>query len=107
MINQEDNRGIVGSQMLDGLIHFLQDANVKLSHKMLLILLEVVSQLIMTLLPRHYFFKAVVLSVYNKALVFACPERQSDRKQDSKDLEDSTHASVTRVHSMHLIHTFY
>ena len=37
---------------------------------------------------------------------FAARERQSDRK-DSKDLEDSTHASVTRVHSMHLIHTFY
>lgn len=77
----------VGPQVLNGLIHFLRDANAPLSHGLFLTFLVTVSQLIMTFCLRHYFFKcyltglqirsAVVLAVYDKALVLQSSERQS------------------------------
>jgi ATP-binding cassette subfamily C (CFTR/MRP) protein 1 len=77
----------VGPQVLNGLIHFLRDPNAPLSHGIFLTFLVTASQLVMTFCLRHYFFKcyltglqirsAVVMAVYNKALVLKSSERQS------------------------------
>lgn len=77
----------VGPQVLNGLIHFLRNADAPLSDGLYLTLLVTVSQLLMTFCLRHYFFKcyltglqirsAVVVAVYEKALVLKSSERQT------------------------------
>ena len=77
----------VGPQVLNGLIHFLRNADAPLSDGLYLTLLVTLSQLLMTLCLRHYFFKcyltglqirsAVVVAVYDKALVLKSSERQT------------------------------
>lgn len=77
----------VGPQVLNGLIHFLRDADAPLRQGLSLTLAVTLSQLTMSFCLRHYFFKcyltglrirtAVVVAVYQKALRLSSGERQS------------------------------
>jgi len=76
----------VGPVVLHGLVEFLSDPNAPLRHGLLLTLYVTLSQLIMSLCLRHYFFKcylcglrmrsALVVQLYKKALVLSSAERQ-------------------------------
>jgi ATP-binding cassette subfamily C (CFTR/MRP) protein 1 len=77
----------VGPQVLNGLIHFLRDSHAPMTRGLALTAAVTVSQLLMSFCLRHYFFKcyltglrirsAVVVAVYNKALVLHSAERQT------------------------------
>lgn len=77
----------VGPLVLNGLIHFLRDADAPMRTGLLLSLAVTISQLTMSFCLRHYFFicymtglrirTSVVVSVYKKALVLASSERQT------------------------------
>jgi ATP-binding cassette, subfamily C (CFTR/MRP), member 1 len=77
----------VGPQVLNGLIYFLRDADAPMTRGLGLTAAVTVSQLLMSFCLRHYFFNcyltglrirsAVVVAVYNKALVLHSAERQT------------------------------
>lgn len=80
-----DSALFVGPQVLNGIMHFLQDENAPLSRGLWLTFAVTISQVVMSLCLRHYFFKcykfglrirtAVVVAVYKKALVLSAGER--------------------------------
>lgn len=80
-----DSAQFVGPQVLNGIIHFLQDKDAPLSQGLWLTCAVTLSQLTMSFCLRHYFFKcykfglrvrtAVVVAVYKKALVLSSGER--------------------------------
>ncbi len=84
-----DTALFVGPQVLNGMIHFLQDESAPLSQGLWLTTAVTLSQLTMSLCLRHYFFKcykfglrlrtAVVVAVYKKALVLSAGERYTRR----------------------------
>jgi hypothetical protein len=77
----------VGPQVLNAMIYYLRDAQAPVYHGLGLTLLVTSSQLAMSFCLRHYFFKcymvglklrtAMVVAVYQKALVLAAGERQT------------------------------
>ena len=77
----------VGPQVLNGLIYYLRNANAPISEGLSLTLTVTISQLLMSFCLRHYFFNcyltglrirsAVVVAVYQKALVLNAAERQT------------------------------
>ena len=77
----------VGPQVLNAMIYYLRDADAPRSRGLGLTALVTVSQLCMSFCLRHYFFScymvglkirtAVVVAVYQKALVLAAGERQT------------------------------
>lgn len=84
-----DTALFVGPQVLNGMIHYLQDESAPLSRGVWLTIAVTFSQLTMSLCLRHYFFKcykfglrirtAVVVAVYKKALVLSAGERYTRR----------------------------
>uniref|UniRef100_A0A7S3PWM8 ABC transmembrane type-1 domain-containing protein n=1 Tax=Chaetoceros debilis TaxID=122233 RepID=A0A7S3PWM8_9STRA len=81
-----DANVFVGPNVLHGLIQFLRDENAPLQRGLTLAVTVTISQTIMSFCLRHYFFKcymtglrmrtAIVVAVYEKALVLASTERQ-------------------------------
>ncbi|CAB9522599.1 Multiple drug resistance-associated protein-like transporter 1 [Seminavis robusta] len=77
----------VGPQVLNAMIYYLRNAKAPMSEGLGLTALVTVSQLAMSFCLRHYFFScymvglklrtAVVVAVYEKALVLAAGERQT------------------------------
>ena len=77
----------VGPQVLNAMIYYLRDSHAPVSRGLGLTTLVTVSQLAMSFCLRHYFFScymvglkirtAVVMAVYQKALILAAGERQS------------------------------
>lgn len=77
----------VGPQVLNAMIYYLRDADAPMSRGVGLTVLVTCSQLAMSFCLRHYFFScymvglkirtAMVMAVYQKALVLAAGERQT------------------------------
>lgn len=77
----------VGPQVLNAMIYYLRDAHAPVSRGLGLTTLVTISQLAMSFCLRHYFFScylvglkirtAIVMAVYQKALVLAAGERQT------------------------------
>ncbi|KAL7549875.1 hypothetical protein ACHAWF_013132, partial [Thalassiosira exigua] len=77
----------VGPQVLNGLIRFLRDGEAPLSEGLRLTVVVTVSQVVMSVCLRHYFYKcytcglrlrtSVVVAVYRKSLVLSLKERRT------------------------------
>lgn len=82
-----DSNLFVGPQVLNHLIQFLRNADAPLHRGVMLTVLVVVSQIVMSISLRHYFYKcytcglqvrtAVVLAVYKKSLQLSLKERHT------------------------------
>lgn len=82
-----DSNLFIGPQVLNHLIRFLRDENAPLSRGVWLVLIVTVSQIVMSISLRHYFYKcytcglrvrtAIVIAIYRKSLVLSLKERHA------------------------------